>query len=338
MKRTIRPLAAVALIILVALDPEGSAAAARASLAMWAGQVAPSLLPFLIALPALTCREGQALFGRALGGVTRLARCPASLSPALFTGFLSGSPAGAAALAACAGDCGSGALLRCAVMASGASPAFLLSAAGAGLLNSPQAGWQLIGAQLLASLTIGLLMRPLPDRPRAASAAPAPAVGPAMPGAARALLMIGGYMAFFGVIAARLTALLGPAFEKPLKMILELGGGCAAAAGMPLLWPEKLALVAAVASLGGASVCAQSLSYLKPLGVRPGAYVFWKLVEAGVCALYALLAAAYWPPIHLSAAPADLPAALLCVALMALGLAAAVDRARRRAVSASREA
>ncbi|MBR3504880.1 MAG: hypothetical protein IKO07_11665 [Clostridia bacterium] len=327
MKKMIRPLGALALLALVCSDPAGSAAAAREALNQWAGQVVPSLLPFLVALPALTCEEAKALFGRAAGGVMRLVGCPALLAPAWFTALLSGSPAGAAALAACAGGAGSGALLRCAVLASGASPAFLLGALGAGMLGSAQAGWQLIGAQALAALSTALLMRRLPDAPRAAVAAPPPPPREAaMPGAMRALMMIGGYMALFAVIAARLGALLGEAWTSPLQMALELGGGCRAAAGLPLLWPEKLALTAAVASLGGASVTAQSLTFLRPLGVKAGAYVFWKLVESGLCALWALLMAAYLPALDLRAAPADLPAALLCVAVMALGAAAAKRR------------
>ena len=331
MKKMIRPLAALALLALVCLDPAGSAAAAREALAQWAGQVAPALLPFLIALPALASEEAQAAFGKAAGGVMRLLRCPAALAPAWFTGLLSGSPAGAAALAACAGDADGGALLRCAVMASGASPAFLLGAVGTGMLGNARAGWLLVGAQALASLCVGLIMRGVPDAPR--SAAARPAIGlkePAMLGAARTLLMIGGYMALFAVIAARVGALLGDRWIGPLKMLLELGGGCQAAANLPLLFPEKLALTAAVASFGGASVCAQSLAFLMPLGVRPGAYVFWKIVHAGLCALFALLAAAYLPAPDLKSAPADLPAALLCAAVIAL--AAEVFLVRPRAL------
>ena len=338
MKKTLKPLAALALLVLVCLDPAGSAAAAREALSQWAGQVTPSLLPFLIALPALTCREAREAFGRAAGGLMRLARCPASLAPAWFTGLLSGSPAGAAALAACAGDAGSGAVLRCAVMASGASPAFLLGAVGTGMLKSPRAGWVLVGAQALSSLCAGLIMRGLPDAPRPAGPdAPPKPPEPAMLGTARTLIMIGGYMALFAVIAARVGALLGERWVGPLKMALELGGGCQAAADLPLLFPEKLALTAAVASLGGASVCAQSLAILKPLGVKPGAYVFWKLVQAGLSALFALLAAAYLPALDLNSAPADLPAALLCAALLALAAGVFMGKNRRSALGVGLE-
>ena len=326
MRKWIRPLGALALVALVCVDPARAALSAFEALGAWARQVVPSLLPFLIAIPALCCDEAQALFGRAAGGLMRLLRCPEGFAPAWLAGLLSGSPAGAAAVAACARDWGDKTLLRCAVVASGASPAFLLSAVGAGMLQSPQAGWMLVGAQIMACLSVGLLMRGLPDERRVGPGRRGGQAAPVMLGAVRTLLVIGGYMALFSIIAGQLAGLLGPGWDGPLRMLLELGGGCQAAAALPLAWPEKLALTAAVACLGGASVCAQSLSFLRPLGVKPGAYLFWKLVQAGLSALYALLMAAYCPALTLAAVSGDLPVAILCVALMGAGLALALRR------------
>ena len=328
MRKLTRPLAALAFVALICLDPAGAAAAAREALARWSTQVAPALLPFLIAIPALTCEEGLAFFGRAAGGFMRFMRCPARFASAWLTGLLSGSPAGAAALAACAGSCGNGELLRGALLCSGASPAFLLSAIGAGMLSDPQAGWTLIGAQLLATFTTGLLMRPLPDTapcaPNGAGGRPDP---PAIQGAAQSLLMIGCYMTLFAVLTDQLTRLLGPAFRTPLAMLLELSGGCRAALALPLPAPQRLAVTAAVACMGGASVCAQSLSFLTPLGVRPAPYVFWKLAQCGFCALYALLLTACLPEMSLRAASPDIMPAILCAALLALAAATAFRRA-----------
>ena len=330
MKKLVRPLGALALMALVCLDPASAAASAREALACWATQVAPALLPFLIAIPALTCQEGRALFAGAAGGAMRFTRCPAGFAPAWLTGLLSGSPAGAAALAACAEPCGGNAMLRGAVLCSGASPAFLLSAVGAGMLNDPQAGWTLIGAQLLATLSAEALMRFLPEGAPVTphEAAPHKPV-PAAQGAAQALLGIGCYMALFSVLAGQLTKLLGPAFRAPLNMLLELSGGCRAALELDLAFPQKLALTAAVACMGGASVCAQSLGFLRPLGVRPGAYVFWKLVQSGFAALYALLAASCLPTMNLRAVSPDIMPAILCVLLLSAAAALAVKRRAR---------
>lgn|GEM_PF-2513950 len=333
MRKLIRPLGALAFIALVCCDPAKAASSARGALSKWATQVVPALLPFLAAIPALTCEESRAFFERAAGGLVRFMKCPAGFAPAWLTGLLSGSPAGAAALSAGVSDCGDGALLRGAVLCSGASPAFLLSAVGSGMLGRPQAGWILIGAQCCAALATGLLMRPLPDSARRAQAErPRNAPVPAMLGAARSLLMIGGYMALFSVAAGQLAAWLGPALEKPLLMLLELNGGCEAAASIRTAFPEKLALLAAVSCVGGASVCAQSLSFLRPMGVRPAAYLFWKLVHAGFSALFALLMAAWLPTLELRAVPVDALPAILCVTLLAV--AADVLGKRRAAARA----
>ncbi len=331
MKKVIRPLGALAFLALVCLDPANAAASARAALTTWAERVAPALLPFLIAVPALTCVESRALLGRAAGGVMRALKCPAVFAPAWITGLLSGSPAGAAALAGCAEGGGSGALLRCAVASSGASPAFLLGAVGASLLQCPRAGWTLVGAQALSGFATGLLMRPLPDGARReAHAAAAYHREPVMLAAMRSLLVVGGWMALFSVLAGQLARLLGAAWEVPLRMLLELSGGCEAASSLELLFPEKMALLAAVACVGGASVCAQSLSFLRPLGVKPGAYLFWKLVQSGFCALCALLMTAGLPPV---AVPADAPAAALCVLLILLAAFAMKRRRSRRPIA-----
>lgn len=332
MKKLVRPLAALAFLALICLDPANAAACAREALARWATQVAPSLLPFLIAIPALTCEEARAVFARVAGGVMRLLKCPAAFSAAWLTALLSGSPAGAAALAGCATGCGGNDLLRGAILCSGAGPSFLLSAVGAGMLNDPQAGWTLILAQLLATLTAVLLMRSLPGGALCGAretASPA-ARPPAMQGAAQSLLMIGGYMALFSVLTGQLAQLLGTAFQTPLAMLLELSGGCRAALSLPLPHPQKMALAAAVACMGGASVCAQSLSFLRPLGVKPAAYVFWKLVQCGFCALYALVLTARLPALSLRQTSPDIMPAILCVMLLFLAASVALHKRKER--------
>ena len=55
-RRTIlKMLAALSLIALTAADPALSRAAIARALKSWAQSVVPALLPFLLAVPALTC-------------------------------------------------------------------------------------------------------------------------------------------------------------------------------------------------------------------------------------------------------------------------------------------
>ena len=273
-----RMLLALGLIALSAADPALSKAAIGGALERWAHSVVPALLPFLIAVPALTCPEACALLSGATRPVMRLIGCPDALGAAWLSGLLSGSPAGAlaAARASESVDCDEGALLRAAVAASGASPACLVGV-----------GWRLALAQALGGLMTALLMRPLRGRTLTARGAQSGG-GSAVMGAARALIMIAACMALFSLPAAWGARLFGENARGILLMLLELTGGCESVSHLPAGGALKSALMSAVCCLGGASVCAQCLGILRPTGVSGARYIYWKLVHAALSALVML--------------------------------------------------
>ena len=286
-RRTIlKMLAALGLIALAAADPALSRVAIARALKSWAQSVVPALLPFLLAVPALTCPEACALLSGVTRPVMRLIGCPDALGAAWLSGLLSGSPAGALAAARASENtvCDEGALLRASIAASGASPAFLVSVAGPALGG---AGWALAAAQALGGFATALLMRPLRgpmlEKPYAESGG-----GSAVMGAARALIMIAACMALFSLPAAWGARFFGEGARGVLLMLLELTGGCAAAGALPAGAALRTAIMSAVCCLGGASVCAQCLSILRPLGVNGARYIYWKLVHAALSALIAL--------------------------------------------------
>ena len=286
-RRTIlKMLAALGLIALAAADPALSRAAIARALKSWAQSVVPALLPFLLAVPALTCPEACALLSGVTRPVMRLIGCPDALGAAWLSGLLSGSPAGALAAARASENtiCDEGALLRASIAASGASPAFLVGVAGPALGG---AGWALAAAQALGGFATALLMRPLRgpmlEKPSAESGG-----GSAGMGAARALIMIAACMALFSLPAAWGARFFGEGARGVLLMLLELTGGCAAAGALPAGAALRTAIMSAVCCLGGASVCAQCLSILRPLGVNGARYIYWKLVHAALSALIAL--------------------------------------------------
>lgn len=286
-RRTIlKMLAALGLIALAAADPALSRAAIARSLKSWAQSVVPALLPFLLAVPALTCPEACALLSGVTRPVMRLIGCPDALGAAWLSGLLSGSPAGALAAARASENtvCDEGALLRASIAASGASPAFLVGVAGPALGG---AGWALAAAQALGGFATALLMRPLRgpmlEKPSAESGG-----GSAVMGAARALIMIAACMALFSLPAAWGARFFGEGARGVLLMLLELTGGCAAAGALPAGAALRTAIMSAVCCLGGASVCAQCLGILRPLGVNGARYIYWKLVHAALSALIAL--------------------------------------------------
>ena len=286
-RRTIlKMLAALGLIALAAADPALSRAAIARALKSWAQSVVPALLPFLLAVPALTCPEACALLSGVTRPVMRLIGCPDALGAAWLSGLLSGSPAGALAAARASENtvCDEGALLRASIAASGASPAFLVGVAGPALGG---AGWALAAAQALGGFATALLMRPLRgpmlEKPSAESGG-----GSAVMGAARALIMIAACMALFSLPAAWGARFFGEGARGVLLMLLELTGGCAAAGALPAGAALRTAIMSAVCCLGGASVCEQCLGILRPLGVNGARYIYWKLVHAALSALIAL--------------------------------------------------
>lgn len=161
MKKYFYPIGSVCFLILTGLYPADALDAALQSLSVWARSVVPALLPYLVVCPALTSPEMTRFLSRFLNGLTRAMRLPSSACGAVFIGFLSGSPAGAAALASARPDpsAPSGATLRAALLASGASPAFLLTGVAVTMLNQPEAGWILIRSQILSVFVSGLILR-----------------------------------------------------------------------------------------------------------------------------------------------------------------------------------
>ena len=324
----LKMLGALGVIALAAADPALSKAAMTRALSSWAQSVVPALLPFLLAVPALTCPEACALLSGATRPVMRLIGCPDALGAAWLSGLLSGSPAGALAAARASenADCDEGALLRASIAASGASPAFLVGVAGTALGGG---GWALAAAQALGGLMTALLMRPLRGSALEKHGVESSG-GSAVMGAAKALIMIAACMALFSLPAAWGARLFGEGARGVLLMLLELTGGCEAAGALPVDAALRAAIMSAVCCLGGASVCAQCLGILRPLGVNSARYIYWKLIHAALSALITLgLTSLPERALNLRL-DASVFAAALGALTMALGTACAVKRRRTR--------
>ena len=332
MKKLAKPLGALAFLTLLCLFPEEAGRAARESLRLWAESLAPSLLPYLIALPALSGEEACALYGRLLGRVLPRAGLSAEMAGTAAIGLICGSPAGAASLyQVCAvRPMDRNHVLRCAWFASGASPAFLLTAVARDMLGAPEVAWPLVMAQWSGQLFCLMLfggLKPLSGLSRAEERA-ASREGVVWQ-AVKNLLTIGGYMLFFAVLSSLLTRLVEPLVPRARVLLaasMELAGGCAEIARADWPLPLRVSLASACASLGGLSSCLQAMAFLRPLGIPLRAYLPGKLIQAIVSAGFARLLTAT----AFSAPAFDPPTA--CAAL-ALGMLLALWLLRRRARS-----
>ena len=223
--------------------------------------MAPSLFPFMALMPLLTSPEANRFYNAALGGLMRrLFGLPGSAAAPMVAGMIAGSPAGCIAARAVAAEEGftRGELERVALACCGLSPAFFISAVGAGMLGDAALGHVLLRAQLMTQLSMLALGRLFcrDDEP----------VGEVEPGNVSkpvlSIINVAGYMALFGAIAGALRA---PA----IQLILDITAGSRFLCGLNIDIQRKLIALSALAGYGGLCVCVQNIGVLKACGVRP---------------------------------------------------------------------
>ena len=228
----------VGLTLLLLCRPEDAANGAREALCQWYYVVAPSLFPFMALMPLLTCPEANRCYDAALGGLMRrLFGLPGSAASPMIVGMLAGSPAGCAAARAVAVAEGYtlGQLERVAMACCGMSPAFFISAVGAGMLGNAGLGHLLLRSQALAQVS----MLALTGAFCRGGEGVRPAENDAGGNPVLTIINVAGTMALFGAIAG--------ALRMPwLSLALEVTAGSRwlCAANMEVRW--KLAALSAL--------------------------------------------------------------------------------------------
>ena len=271
----------VGLALLMLCRPEDAANGAREALCQWYYVVAPSLYPFMALMPLLTCPEANRCYDAALGGVMRrLFGLPGSAASPMIVGMIAGSPAGCAAARAVAVAEGYtlGQLERVAMACCGMSPAFFISAVGAGMLGSAGLGHVLLRSQALAQVSMLALTGAL-----CRDGAGIPPVGNDTGGnPVLTIINVAGTMTLFGAVAG--------ALRMPwLSLALEITAGSRwlCAANMALRW--RLAALSALAGYGGMCVCVQNIGVLRDCGVRPVKFVLTRCLAGALAAGFSLM-------------------------------------------------
>ncbi|MGI6238908.1 MAG: hypothetical protein ACOYI5_04690 [Christensenellales bacterium] len=306
--------------------PAEALEASRTAIALWALSVAPALFPFLAVLPFLTGAEARGVYARAFGWLTRFAfALPGSAASALVVGLVSGSPAGAMAVARVARSerLTTGQASRMAGIACGLGPIYVVSGMGVALAGSAQIGWRLALSQLAALLCTGVLFR---WAWRASDQVPSVDSDAAQAdfGVSRAVLSIlkvGGYMTVFAAGIAIAAALFGAWFSHAsLAIDLPTGAAHAQASGIHRAW------VAAALGFGGMCIAAQNMSALRAVGVTWGKYLVQKLATAVFCAGFYLAQESLAPSGWLAWSPhgAEFEAATAGIAALMLPVAGAL--------------
>ena len=211
-----------------------------------------------------------------------------------------------------------------------AGPAFLFGAVGTVLGIGITGCLLLWGIHLLSALVIGLVNRPkeapnaaLPPVQRANASG---AVVEAVRSAGQAVLQITMFVAAFSILARLLTMaaahILPDGACTVLTGMLELSGGIAALANLPIALQWKLALASFFLGFGGLCVWMQTQAVLAPAGLSGCRMLLAKLAQGLLAALMTYFLAPLLPEAVAASAgtlPGTLAAGLLASGGICLG-------------------
>lgn len=286
--------------------PQEVSAAVTEGLSLSVSVLIPSLFPFFICVNLTSALGLTGVLARVFAPVMRqMFHVSGAGCTAVLCGAAGGYPSGAQCVAALYRE---GQLSRAEaeyllLFCNNAGPAFLFGAVGT-VLGIWMTGCLLLwGIHLLSALVIGLVNRPkeapnaaLPPVQRANASG---AVVEAVRSAGQAVLQITMFVAAFSVLARLLTMaaahILPDGVCTVLTGMLELSGGIAALANLPIALRWKLALASFFLGFGGLCVWMQTQAVLAPAGLSGCGMLLAKLAQGLLAALITFFLAPLLP-------------------------------------------
>lgn len=286
--------------------PQEVSAAVTEGLSLSVSVLIPSLFPFFICVNLTSALGLTGVLARVFAPVMRrMFHVSGAGCTAVLCGAAGGYPSGAQCAAALYRE---GQLSRAEaeyllLFCNNAGPAFLFGAVGT-VLGIGMTGCLLLwGIHLLSALVIGLVNRPkeapnaaLPPVQRANASG---AVVEAVRSAGQSVLQITMFVAAFSVLARLLTMaaahILPDGVCTVLTGMLELSGGIAALANLPIALRWKLALASFFLGFGGLCVRMQTQAVLAPAGLSGCGMLLAKLVQGLLAALITFFLAPLLP-------------------------------------------
>ncbi len=286
--------------------PQEVSAAVTEGLRLSVSVLIPSLFPFFICVNLTSALGLTGVLARVFAPVMRqMFHVSGAGCTAVLCGAAGGYPSGAQCVAALYRE---GQLSRAEaeyllLFCNNAGPAFLFGAVGT-VLGIGMTGCLLLwGIHLLSALVIGLVNRPkeapnaaLPPVQRANASG---AVVEAVRSAGQAVLQITMFVAAFSVLARLLTMaaahILPDGVCTVLTGMLELSGGIAALANLPIALRWKLALASFFLGFGGLCVWMQTQAVLAPAGLSGCGMLLAKLAQGLLAALITFFLAPLLP-------------------------------------------
>ena len=306
--------AAAALVIY----PKQSLEAAANGLELCLNVIIPSLFPFFV-LSTLIVQLGIArYFGRILEPVMRpLFNVGGACSTAFVLGFIGGYPVGAKTVIALyeSGSCTKTEAERLLSFCNNSGPAFIFGVVGAGVFSSSAIGLLLYLSHTLASICVGLLFRFWGRKTEKKEGRSLPQIEvkrftvafvESVKSAFQTTINICGFVIFFTIIINILflsgllpliASLIGSVFapfgfdiewaERLLTGLIELTSGVWSLQGAAGELSRAMAMAAFMLGWAGLSIHCQVLSFIGDSGISVRTYIYGKILQAGISAVFA---------------------------------------------------
>lgn len=249
----------IIILILCLFFPEIALTSANESVSLWANNVLPSLLPFMILSKSLFYSGGVKLFSRILKPVMRFLLIPEEYAFALAVSLLCGYPTGSATVALLF-DENENVDFYSANICFSSGPIFIIGTVGTLFLQNGKIGVSLYCLHICTLIILSFFISPKRKIKKDFVFDVEGGMGEAVGSAVSGILNVCGYMVFFGLICG---------FIKPYlpESILIKGLVCGLfefTSGISILsaGTENLPFISFLLSFGGGCVIFQSLAYL----------------------------------------------------------------------------
>lgn len=325
------------LMALLLIYPKQMLAAASHGLQLWYCSVLPSLFPFMVGVSLLLNMGAAELIGHFFEPIMRpLFRVSGACSFPFVMGFLSGYPLGAKITA----DLEQNGTItpieaqRTLSFCNNPGPLFVVGTAATALLHCPAAGYFMMIAVFLGSLTTGLCFR-FYGREKSKKISPSvrhaskiqyntpmgALFGKSVFSSIETVVQIGGFIIVFSVLIKALELSnflelltdkivlflpnLSPQLVKGfLAGLLEMTNGSGIISTADSILFFKILFITAVLSFGGISILAQTLSILSATSVHTGIYTISKLCNSIFSSIYIIILYPFFQKTLQKAAPA----------------------------------
>jgi len=337
LRKWIIPFIILTFIACLILFSSSNLHAAREGILLWANNVVPTLLPFLIATELLSRTSFVPMLGKLCGGFMRpLFNVPGEGAFALLMGMISGYPVGAKIVSNLynSGHCTKEEANRLLGFTNNSGPLFIIGTVGVSLFYDARIGFLLLATHIVSGLLVGVLtgfVSRLKHKVEPASktsaftktsapkieTSPFP-IGECISSSIQTILMIGGFIMLFSVLLSILSqshilSLLGKILAPILSFfsidahfsipiwsgILELTNGIKLLSCIPSKAISiNILLTAFLLGFGGLSVALQVYGIIASAKLSIKSYLFSKLLHGIIACLLTYLAMHFIPTLN----------------------------------------